>query len=258
MKTTSALFLAALALLAPLATAASDTTHKSVAKFSDAAKPGTLRVDLPGADIKIGRDVAEVTVASDMPDRNQGETDSDGFRRLDDEATFEVTEKNNVITVALTGHDRWQGHGADFVIIVPRATSIVVDGEANHSGGDVVVEGVEGDLDVSSMNGDIKLRDVVGAAVVNSMNGEVSAFYKAAPAKAVSLISMNGEIDLRLPAGTKANLKMSTFHGNVRTDFGKDALQSKVEGGGYSFVSRGRSEADVRAEAHAARDAGRG
>jgi hypothetical protein len=236
--------------------------NKSVTKFSDATKPGTLRVDLPGADIKIiGADVAEVTVASDMPDKDQGETDSDGFRRLDDEVTFEVTEKNNVITVALTGHDRWQGHGADFVITVPRQTGIVVDGEANHSGGDVVIEGVEGDLDISSMNGDIELRDVVGATAVNSMNGEVSAFYKAAPAKAVSLISMNGEIDLRLPADTKANLKMSTFHGNIRTDFGKDALKSKVESGGYTFFSRGRSEAGVRdaalAERDAAREAGR-
>ncbi len=241
------------ALLAPPARAAEED-NKAVARFSDATKPGTLRVDLPFADIKItGADTAEVTVTSALPQKGKGEVDRDGFRRLDDVATFEVTEKNNVISVTLTGQDRWHGHGSDFVITVPRHTNIVVEGN-NHGGGDLVITGVEGDVDVSSMNGDVALRDLVGAAVVNSMNGEILATFKTAPVKPISLLSMNGEIDLRLPADTKANLKLSSFHGNIRTNFGSDLLKSKTESTGRSFSYSGRSDSD---EGRAARDAAR-
>lgn len=239
---------AAAALLAPFARAAEED-NKAVAKFSDAAKPGTLRVDLPFADIRItGADTAEVTVASAMPQKGKAEVDRDGFRRLDDVATFEVTEKNNVISVTLTGQDRWHGHGSDFVITVPRHTNIIVEGN-NHGGGDLVITGVEGDVDVSSMNGDVELRDLVGSAVVNSMNGEILAYFKTAPVKPVSLVSMNGEIDLRLPADTKANLKMSSFHGSIRTNFGSDILKSKTESAGAGFSRT----AEVRAAAEAVR-----
>lgn len=250
------LLLAAFALLAPFARAEDESVNKTAVRFSDAAKPGVLRVDLPFADIKItGADTDAVTIATTMPEKGKGEVDEDGFRRLDDEATFEVVEKNNVITVALTGQDRWHGHGADFVITVPRRTNIVVEGENNHGGGDVVIAGVEGDIDVSSMNGDVALRDLVGAAVVNSMNGEILAHYKASPAKPVSLVSMNGEIDLRLPADTKANLKMSSFHGSIRTNFPGDVLKSKTESAGRGFSFSGRIDGDeIRA---AARDAAR-
>jgi hypothetical protein len=233
--------------------------NKSVAKFSDATKPGTLRVDLPSADIRIaGHDSAEVIVASDLAEKGRGEVDDDGFRRLDDEVTFEVTEKNNVITIALTGPDRWQGHGSDFTILVPRGTNVVIDGDDNHGGGDLVIEGVEGDLDVSTMNGDVVLRDVVGAAVVNNMNGEISAAFKAAPTKAVSLVSMNGEIDLRLPADTKANLKMSTHNGSIRTNFPGDALKSKTESSGYTYSGHAPHARAAAAEARAMAEALRG
>lgn len=242
---------AAAALLAPFARAAEED-NKAVAKFSDAAKPGTLRVDLPFADIRItGADTAEVTVASAMPQKGKAEVDRDGFRRLDDVATFEVTEKNNVISVTLTGQDRWHGHGSDFVITVPRNTNIIVEGN-NHGGGDLVITGVEGDVDVSSMNGDVELRDLVGSAVVNSMNGEILAYFKTAPVKPVSLVSMNGEIDLRLPADTKANLKMSSFHGSIRTNFSSDILKSKTESAGAGFSYSTRS-AEARATTEAVR-----
>lgn len=246
------LVLAAAALLAPAARAAGED-NQAVAKFSDATKPGTLRVDLPFADIKItGTDDAEVTVTSALPQKGKGEVDRDGFRRLDDEAAFEVAEKNNVISVTLTGPDRWRGHGSGFVITVPRNTSIIVEGD-NPGGGDLVITGVEGDVDVSSMNGDVELRDLVGAAVVNSMNGGILATFKTAPVKPVSLLSMNGEIDLHLPADTKANLKLSSFHGSIRTNFSGDALKSKTEGAASSARGAEVRAAAVAARAHAGR-----
>ena len=42
------------------------------------------------------------------------------------------------------------------------------------------------------------------SAVVSTMNGEVVAKFRQAPTKPVSITSMNGDIDLQLPAAAKA------------------------------------------------------
>src|SRR6185369_14542312 len=75
----------------------------------------------------------------------------------------------------------------------------------------------------------ISLTDIANSAVVNTMNGEIHVSFKKAPTKAVSLSSMNGEIDLRLPGDTKANLRMHTHNGSIRTNFPEGALQTKTE-----------------------------
>jgi hypothetical protein len=126
------------------------------------------------------------------------------------------------------------------------------------AGGDLQVRGVEGDIDVENMNGEVKLDGLVGAATISTMNGEVRAVYAKAPQKPISIVSMNGEVDLRVPGDTKANIRMSTHNGSILTDFSEDALKTKTEGGksgNYSY-SYGHNEA-ARAAAEAARDAAR-
>lgn len=222
--------LASLVLLLPAATrAADDESHGSTARvqFSDAARPGTLRLSLPWAEARItGTDGREVIVTSTLDQKGHNEVDHEGFRRLDEDVTFELTEKDNVATITIAGDNMWAAHGAEFEIKVPRNTNLVIRTEA---GGDIEVNGVEGDLDINSMNGEVTLRDIVSSAVVNTMNGEISASFKQAPTKTVSLSSMNGEIDLRLPADTKANLRMRTHNGSIRTNFPDGVLTAKTE-----------------------------
>jgi hypothetical protein len=198
-------------------------------KFSDPSKPGTLKLALPWAEARVtAYDGNEVIVTSTLDEKNHHrEVDSDGFRRLDEDQTFELVEKNNVATIVVAaGESSWIPQGAEFDIKVPRNTNLVLRTEA---GGDISVDGVEGDIDVNSMNGEITLTDISNSAVVNTMNGEIHATFKKAPVKPVSLSSMNGEIDLRLPGDTKANLRMRTHNGSIRTNFAEGALQTKTE-----------------------------
>jgi len=197
-------------------------------KFSDASKPGTLKLSLPWAEARVTAiDGNEVIVSSSLDEKTRrGEVDHEGFRRLDDDLTFELTEKNNVATITIAGDNPWMSNGAEFDIKVPRNTNLILRTEA---GGDINVEGVEGDIDINSMNGEVTLQDVVSSAVVNTMNGEVHVSFRKAPLKPVSLSSMNGEIDLRLPGDTKANLRMRTHNGSIRTNFPEGALQTKTE-----------------------------
>lgn len=198
------------------------------AKFSDRSKPGTFRLTLPWAEARItATDGDEIVVSSSLDEKGRrNEIDHEGFRRLDEDLTFELIEKNNVATVTIAGDNPWAANGAEFNILVPRNTNLVLRTEA---GGDIHVEGVEGDIDIQSMNGEVTLKDIASSAVVNTMNGEVHVSFSKAPAKPVSLSSMNGEIDLRLPGDTKANLRMRTHNGSIRTNFPEGALQTKTE-----------------------------
>ncbi len=221
--------LAAAALLTPALHAQDDESDGSTArvKFSDPAKPGTLRLVLPWAEARIvATDGNEVVVTSSLDQKGRAEVDHEGFRRLDEDVTFELVEKGNVAAIMIAGDNLWATHGAEFDIQVPRNTHLIVRTEI---GGDIEVEGVEGDIDISCMNGEVELRDISSSAVVNSMNGEISASFKTAPVKPVSLSSMNGEIDVRLPGDTKANLRMRTHNGSIRTNFPAGVLQTKTE-----------------------------
>lgn len=203
-----------------------DTTTASV-KFSDPAKPGTLRIDIPWGDLKVrGGDVAQITVRSSLNEKSKSKRTKDGLRRLDEEVSFELVEKDNIVTLSVSGDNAYGAQGAEFEIDVPRSTSLELKTDI---GGDIDVRAVEGDIGVETMNGEVNLTDLVSSASVSTMNGEISAAFKAPPVKPVSFSSMNGEIQVRLPAATKANLRMRTHNGSILTDFSEDALKTKAE-----------------------------
>jgi hypothetical protein len=223
------LVLATAALLTPALRAGDDDDSGSTArvKFSDSSKPGTLKLSLPWAEVHVtGTDGNEVIVTSSLDQKGKAEVDHEGFRRLDTDVTFELVEKDNVASVTVVGDNLLATQGSEFEVKVPRNTNLVI---RTQLGGEVEVNGVEGDLDINSMNGEVTLRDIASSAVVNTLNGEISASFKRAPVKPVSFSTMNGEIDVRLPGDTKANLRMRTHNGSIRTNFAEGALQTKTE-----------------------------
>ncbi len=245
-------FLASLA-AAPLARADAEGSTATV-KLSAPDKPATLTLDMPWADIRIvGVDGDTITVQSSLNQKSNKPARPGALRRLDNEVSFELSEKDNVVSLTLAGDNPWAGHDAEFRISVPRSIALSLKTQA---GGDLQVRGVEGDIDVENMNGEVKLEGLVGAATINTMNGEVRVVYAKAPQKPVSIVSMNGEVELRVPADTKANIRMSTQNGSILTDFSEDVLKTKTEGskaGAYSY-SYGSSDA-ARAAADAVRAA---
>jgi DUF4097 and DUF4098 domain-containing protein YvlB len=122
-----------------------------------------------------------------------------------------VEEENNVVTVRM---QRAQ-HG-ELVISVPPDTSL----KLNTMHGEIAVEGVKGELDISSMNGKITLANVSGSVLANTMNGTMKVSMDSVdPNKPLSFSSMNGTIDVTLPADFKGNVKLRTDHGEVYSDF---------------------------------------
>lgn len=243
------LLAAATLLFAPGLRAQADDPAATTArvKFSDPTKPGTLSLSLPWAEIRItGTDGDEVVVTSTLEEKGREPVDDEGFRRLDEDSTFELVEQDNVATIRIVGENVWAAHGAEFAVKVPRSTRLVLRTQA---GGDILVEDVEGDLDINSMNGEVRLRDIASSAVVNTMNGEISATFKRAPGKPVSFSTMNGEIDVHLPADTQANLRMRTHNGSIRTNFPESMLQARTEKSSPSPAPAPSASADDTARA---------
>ena len=238
---------AAVASLAPGAdeprVAAEDVNSASALhlKFSDPAKPGTVRVKLMSGDVTVtAADTPEVTVVSNIKPRHKDEKRPDGLRRLDSEITYSAAEKNNIITLSF-GSDRAgpAPAGASVILTVPRQTAVIV---SNSSGGKITVKDTVGDVEVHNNNGEIQLDQISGGATVEAMNGAVHATFAKVPAdKPLSFSSMNGEVEVRIPADTKANVRLRTQNGAIYTDFDEKALVTKTEAAKVRFAHRMRS-----------------
>jgi hypothetical protein len=197
-------------------------------KFSDPAKPGTVKIKIMWGDVSVtGADAPEVTILANVKNKSSPERRPDGLRRLDSEVTYTASEKDNVITVELGGDTPHAGAGARVALTVPRTTSVVVQ---NSFGGSATVKEVTGDLEIHSLNGAVTLERINGSALVETMNGEIHAsFTQIATGKPLSFTSMNGEIEVQVPADTKANVRLRTQNGAVYTDFDEKALVTKTE-----------------------------
>jgi hypothetical protein len=217
---TSLIVLAGFILFSPTLLAQERVT----AKWNDPSRPGLLKVDSVWGSIRIKiHATSDVTVeAKSRRNRIDGRSgrrpaapEAAGLRRLDSGGSPFMTESdsNNVITV--TGGDPVSGVG-DLEIEVPKKTNLNLQAKL----GTIMVDDVEGDIEATSLNGSINLTNVSGSVVAHSMNGTVVvSFQNIAESKPMSFTSMNGNVDVTLPAAAKANLKMRTALGGIYTDF---------------------------------------
>jgi len=161
-----------------------------------------------------GKDVIVETVASGNGGRrreraNSGPDNLDGLKRLNLPGGFDVEEENNVITVHAPIN-------TSVLVTVPVDTSL----NLKTNNGDIRVDGVHGEIDVSDLNASIALNNVSGTVVAHSLNGSVTAVMdRVDPAKPISFSTLNGTIDVTLPADLKANVKLKADRGDIYSDF---------------------------------------
>ncbi len=210
---------------------AQDTgTDRVVVPARNSTAARKVDVNLMGGSITVKAYAGkEVIVESKGSSRRSSREDKDaqGMKRLDlGQRGLSVEEENNVVTVRMQ-----HAQNGDLTISVPADTSLIL--RTMH--GEINVEGVKGELNVDSMNGKINLTNVSGSVLANTMNGKMTVVMDAVDAsKALSFSSMNGTIDVTLPATFKSNVKLKTDHGEIYTDFdfqmsGTGAITQKNE-----------------------------
>jgi DUF4097 and DUF4098 domain-containing protein YvlB len=199
---------------------AQNTGDRITVPFSDAAKPRTVIVKMIQGGITVrgyeGRDaMVETSSRSGSSSRHNSRPSNvpEGMHRIDNNSGgLDITEENNIITI----HGGVM-HSSDVVLQVPSQTSLKLE---TLNGGAIVVENISGEIDAQNMNGAVTITNVSGSVVANSMNGKVNvSLNKVTPNKPMSFSTMNGTIDVTLPADMKANLKMKTDNGDIWTDF---------------------------------------
>lgn len=203
---------------------------KVAVPLSNPAQPATIKVHLLSGNITVtGGSGSQVVVESSSGSR-EDRAPSDlppGMHRLDTgRSGLDVEEDHNVVTVA-TGRSGGRG---SLSIQVPVNSSL----ELVVSSGHIDVSGVNGEMNINDTSGAITLTNVSGSVVAHSLNGPVTVnLDKVTPDKPMSFTSMNGRIDVTLPADTKARLRLKTDRGSIYSDFDvkiePDAGKSVVE-----------------------------
>ena len=187
--------------------------------FSDPARPKTLRASLLNGGITVkgydGKDAIIEARPEAGSNRHRRERERpDGMRRIDTLGTgLTVEESDNVIRVGT----RSINESIDLSIQVPFNTSLKLHAT---NGGDIVVDHIVGEVEIDNTNGNATATHVSGAAVVHALNGKVLvSLDKISGDKPMSFSSLNGDIDVTLPADMKARVKLKSDNGAIYSDF---------------------------------------
>lgn len=185
--------------------------------FTDPARPGSVRVSVHSGRITVRgsnrRDVAVITRGGNVARaRTQPPP---GMQRLNQANGVTITEDNNQVTIT-TGQGRGRNSEMDIEVLVPNRADLRLNA---HNNG-IIVENVEGEIEVTSHNGGIRMTGVAGSVVADTHNGNVQVVLtRIAGDRPMAFLSYNGDVDVTLPAAAKATLKLRSDNGDIFTDF---------------------------------------
>jgi DUF4097 and DUF4098 domain-containing protein YvlB len=209
----AALVAAPAALLAPSARA--QNGDKVAVNLSDPSRPPFIKVGMVNGSIIVkAYDGKQVIVeARNRNEDHERESTSGGLKRLNISTTgLSVEEENNEVRISTESYART----IDVIISVPTHSSLKLN---TVNDGDISVTGVDGEMDVNDVNGNVTLSNVSGSAVAHALNGKVLANFLHVNGKPMAFSSLNGDIDVTLPADVKANLSIKSDRGEVFSDF---------------------------------------
>jgi hypothetical protein len=211
---------------------AQEASERVVVPARNSTRPRKVDVSLFHGAVTIkaynGKDVI---VETGEPVRTPARTEG-GMHRIDTPLRgVNVEEEDNVITIRprLTS-------SANVVVSVPADTSVM----ARSHNGNIEVDGLHGEFDIQTNNGKVTLTNVSGSVLAHSLNGEIRVSMDRVDAtKPLSFSTLNGPIEVTLPADWKANIKLNTNHGEIWTDFdvklGGGAITRQNTGGDGRF-----------------------
>jgi DUF4097 and DUF4098 domain-containing protein YvlB len=155
----------------------------------------------------------EVIVESGSTRSSRNLRAPDGMHRIDiPNRGLEVEEQDNTITV----RDHSPGGGESIIITVPVDTSL----HLHSSNGSLHVDGVHGEIDAETHNGSMKLLNVSGTVLANTHNSSIVVTMDRVDASKPSAFStLNGSVDVTLPADVRASLRLTTDNGSIYSDF---------------------------------------
>lgn len=125
----------------------------------------------------------------------------------------------------LSDFDRHGHMEVEYTLTVPRFAA--VDG-VELVNGNLLIHGVEGDIDADTVNGEIVVRGAAGEIELETVNGGIELEIGSGLSNGVSLSSVNGTIEVYLSGS--AEIRAETVNGSIRNDFGIEVKKGKYVG----------------------------
>jgi DUF4097 and DUF4098 domain-containing protein YvlB len=214
--------------------------------LTDPSRPAVVNASLLNGGITVtGYSGKEVIVEARARGRESGRESrpnpkTEGLRRLDSRGTgLSVEEQDNEVTIGV----RALNQTVDLSIQVPFSTSLKLK---CLNDGNIHVTRVSGEIDANDLNGAVKLTDITGTVVAHSLNEDVTVtFAKVTPGKSMSFSSLNGDIDVTLPADIQARVKLKTDNGEIYSDFD---IRPEASPAGAKVTENGRKDGRFRVQ----------
>lgn len=182
--------------------------------LADANRPVTLSIHLLHGNITVrgysGREVIVDTKGGRPKDRDKEKTHEGSHRIAGGGNDISIESENNKVTISSNDLS-----GADVTVQTPANASLNVKTLAG-----ITIEGISGEIEAQGLNGAVTIRDASGSVVVNSLNGGVTVTMASVKSGSpMSFTSLNGAIDVTLPANVAADFSMKTNRGEIYSDF---------------------------------------
>jgi len=157
-------------------------------------------------------------------DRNEVKVDAvkiaDSAEKLADARIVVDADTNSVHIETKYGrqHNNNNPASVDYRLTIPKGANLDSLELVN---GTLEISGVKGDVKASCVNGELKASGLTGQAHLETVNGRLEAtFEKLDSNQRIKMSSVNGSIDLAVPANANAEFDADTVSGSIRNDFG--------------------------------------
>jgi DUF4097 and DUF4098 domain-containing protein YvlB len=208
-----------IALITFLCAVGAGAQERVTVPISNPSQPVTLKVSTLNGSIKVtagtGKDVIVSTEEGESRrrDRNSRDGAPPGMTRIGGgRFGVDIEEDHNVVTI-----NSGPPGGGNLTIETPANTNLQL---RTTNGPNIEVTGVNGDHEIENTNGSIHLNNVSGSVVAHTQNGGVIvSLDRITGTKPMSFTSMNGKIDVTMPATTKARLRLKSDNGAIYSDF---------------------------------------
>lgn len=193
--------------------------------------------------IKInGYDGNEVRIKARNVEKNNIPERAKGLKSLYNSAEdntglgLSVVQEGNVLKILKASR-----HDNDYEVSVPANVSISIE-QVNWNHSDMELENLNGEIELKSTSGAMVLKNISGPLVASSISGDITAdFRNLRQGKPTSISLVSGNIDITMPADSKADFKLQSISGEIYTDLDivnhKERENSNMRqiGGGYTI-----------------------
>ena len=190
--------------------------------LSNPGEPLLLDISILSARIEvIGENREDVEFAVTAEQGNRKIITPSGTQSLAVAAyALEVEENDNYVSVDT---DRSRSK-ISIIARIPRNANLELSTTIN---GEIIVSNIEGTLELENTNGPITATNIVGSVIAETVNDTIDiSFASIDGSNAMSLSSINGDINLGLPANAGVELHLDSARGEIYSDFEVDVQPS--------------------------------